>query len=213
MKAPLTVGSYPRHDPGSKIAQNRIQEWPISCYRGQKTPVLYPYTDHNEVMTTMAADDANRSSRAAAPFCRRRDAGRESRRPVHRRGRARAARPFPVEHTLARLGAERLWELLESDAPVGALGALTGGQAVQMVRAGLAGDLPLRLAGRGRREPRRPDLSRPEPLSGKQRPGARQADEQRAAARRPDRRGRGPRRALLARADRRRRRGRLRRRR
>jgi len=41
------------------------------------------------------------------------------------------------EHTLARLGAQRLWELLQSDAPVRALGALTGGQAVQMVRAGL----------------------------------------------------------------------------
>jgi len=41
------------------------------------------------------------------------------------------------EHTLARLGAERLWQLLRSDQPVRALGALTGGQAVQMVRAGL----------------------------------------------------------------------------
>jgi isocitrate/methylisocitrate lyase len=41
------------------------------------------------------------------------------------------------EHTLARLGAERLWQLIQSDEPVRALGALTGGQAVQMVRAGL----------------------------------------------------------------------------
>jgi isocitrate lyase len=41
------------------------------------------------------------------------------------------------EHTLARLGAERLWQLIRSDEPVRALGALTGGQAVQMVRAGL----------------------------------------------------------------------------
>ena len=41
------------------------------------------------------------------------------------------------EHTLARLGAERLWELLAGDEPVRALGALTGGQAVQMVKAGL----------------------------------------------------------------------------
>src|SRR5689334_6997181 len=41
------------------------------------------------------------------------------------------------EHTLARLGAERLWDLLGRDEPVRALGALTGGQAVQMVRAGL----------------------------------------------------------------------------
>src|SRR5947207_15451988 len=42
-----------------------------------------------------------------------------------------------VEHTLARLGAERLWELLHSEPYVPTLGALTGGQAVQMVKAGL----------------------------------------------------------------------------
>jgi len=44
---------------------------------------------------------------------------------------------FQVEHTLARLGAERLWQLLAKEDYVAALGALTGGQAVQMVRAGL----------------------------------------------------------------------------
>jgi len=41
------------------------------------------------------------------------------------------------EQTIARLGAERLWELLRRDEPVRALGAMTGGQAVQMVKAGL----------------------------------------------------------------------------
>ena len=42
------------------------------------------------------------------------------------------------EHTIARRGAERLWDLLHSgQGPVRALGALTGGQAVQMVKAGL----------------------------------------------------------------------------
>ncbi len=45
--------------------------------------------------------------------------------------------PVAVEHTLARLGAERLWKLLHSDEHVAALGALTGGQAVQMAKAGL----------------------------------------------------------------------------
>jgi len=44
---------------------------------------------------------------------------------------------LPVEHTLARLGAERLWRLLTTEDYVAALGALTGGQAVQMVKAGL----------------------------------------------------------------------------
>jgi isocitrate lyase len=41
------------------------------------------------------------------------------------------------EHTLARLGAERLWRLLHTEEFVPALGALTGNQAVQQVRAGL----------------------------------------------------------------------------
>ena len=42
-----------------------------------------------------------------------------------------------VEHTLARLGAERLWSLLQEREYVAALGAMTGGQAVEMVKAGL----------------------------------------------------------------------------
>jgi isocitrate lyase len=40
-------------------------------------------------------------------------------------------------HTLAERGAQRLWELLHSEDYINALGAMTGGQAVQMVRAGL----------------------------------------------------------------------------
>jgi isocitrate lyase len=42
-----------------------------------------------------------------------------------------------VEHTLARLGAEKLWRLLKDRPYVAALGASTGNQAVQQVRAGL----------------------------------------------------------------------------
>jgi isocitrate/methylisocitrate lyase len=42
-----------------------------------------------------------------------------------------------IEHTLAEIGAMRLWELLNTRDYVAALGALTGNQAVQMVRAGL----------------------------------------------------------------------------
>ncbi|WGW12886.1 isocitrate lyase [Saxibacter everestensis] len=41
------------------------------------------------------------------------------------------------EHTLARRGAQRLWELMDSEEWVAALGALTGNQAVQQVKAGL----------------------------------------------------------------------------
>jgi isocitrate lyase len=42
-----------------------------------------------------------------------------------------------IEHTLARMGAERLWHLLNTEPYVAALGALTGNQAVQQVQAGL----------------------------------------------------------------------------
>ena len=42
-----------------------------------------------------------------------------------------------IEYTLARLGAERLWDLLHSEDYIAALGALTGNQAIQQVKAGL----------------------------------------------------------------------------
>src|SRR5258706_1050412 len=42
-----------------------------------------------------------------------------------------------IEYTLARLGAERLWNLMHTDAYVAALGAVTGNQAIEMVQAGL----------------------------------------------------------------------------
>jgi isocitrate lyase len=50
---------------------------------------------------------------------------------------ARVQGSVRIEHTLARMGAERLWSLLTTRDFVAALGALTGGQAVQQVRAGL----------------------------------------------------------------------------
>jgi isocitrate lyase len=42
-----------------------------------------------------------------------------------------------IEHTLARQGAERLWDLLHTQSYVPALGAMTGNQAIQQVKAGL----------------------------------------------------------------------------
>lgn len=44
---------------------------------------------------------------------------------------------FKIEHTIATLGAHRLWDLLNTEDYISALGALTGNQAVQQVRAGL----------------------------------------------------------------------------
>lgn len=42
-----------------------------------------------------------------------------------------------IDHTLAEMGANRLWQLLHTEPYVAALGAVTGNQAMQMVRAGL----------------------------------------------------------------------------
>ena len=50
---------------------------------------------------------------------------------------ARLSGSIRIEHTLAELGARRLWELLHTRPYVACLGALTGNQAVQMVKAGL----------------------------------------------------------------------------
>jgi len=58
-------------------------------------------------------------------------------RPYTARDVLRLRGSVPIEHTLARLGAERLWELLQTESYVNALGAVTGNQAVQQVQAGL----------------------------------------------------------------------------
>ncbi len=50
---------------------------------------------------------------------------------------ARLRGTVPIEHSLARLGAEKLWGYLHKEPFVNALGALTGNQAMQQVKAGL----------------------------------------------------------------------------
>jgi isocitrate lyase len=93
-----------------------------------------------------------------------------------------------IDHTLAKRGAEKLWNRCNTEPFVNALGALTGNQAMQQVKAGLkaiylsgwqvAGD-----ANSGRR-----DVSRPVAVPGRlgaQAP-CRQAHQQHAPARRPD---------------------------
>jgi isocitrate lyase len=58
-------------------------------------------------------------------------------RPYHPEDVTRIAGSIRIDHTLARLGAERLWDLLHSEPFVAALGAMTGNQAIQQVKAGL----------------------------------------------------------------------------
>ena len=69
-----------------------------------------------------------------------------------------------IQYTLAEMGARKLWELLHTEDYINALGALSGGQAVQMVRAGLkaiylsgwqvAADACIGLSARWRPQPR-----------------------------------------------------------
>jgi isocitrate lyase len=61
----------------------------------------------------------------------------DTERPFSKEDVERLRGSLQVEHTLARRGAERLRELLAGDGPVQALGASTGNQAVQQVKAGL----------------------------------------------------------------------------
>jgi isocitrate lyase len=58
-------------------------------------------------------------------------------RPYKQQEVERARGTIHVEHTRARVGAERLWNLLHSESYVPSLGAMTGNQAVQQVQAGL----------------------------------------------------------------------------
>ncbi len=76
---------------------------------------------------TQHTDDVSRNQRRFAGILR----------PYSQADVSRLRGSFKIEHTIAKLGAARLWELLHSEPYVAALGAMTGGQAVQQVRAGL----------------------------------------------------------------------------
>ena len=166
---------------GSEITRTRIRDGGRADRRARRVhvPRLLRARPRQRVG---GADELERRGTAhgARPLGRDRAA-------VHARGRRAAARLRRRSSTRSPGSARSGSGAAPHRAVRPALGAMTGGQAVQMVKAGLEGDLPLRLAGRRRREPRRPDVSRPEPLSGQQRARARAAHQQRAPARRPDR--------------------------
>ena len=133
---------------------------------------------------TSTQHDQRSSGEAAQllePVGRQTPAGPASSAPTRADDVVRLRGSVQEEHTLARRGAERLWRLLHSEDYVNALGALTGNQAVQQVRAGLkaiylsgwqvAADANLAGA----------DLPRPEPLPGQLGAAGGAADQQRAA--------------------------------
>src|SRR3984957_1294377 len=87
---------------------------------------MRPYPSPNR------APDGSRGSRSGDP---ERFAG--IRRDYSPEDVARLSGSFRIRHTLAEMGAARLWHLLKTRPFVPTLGALTGNQAVQQVKAGL----------------------------------------------------------------------------
>src|SRR3974377_266464 len=84
-----------------------------------------------ETMTGVApATTQNRWTRSEARW-------KDVIRPYTREEVERLRGSVKIEYTLVRLGAERLWKLLQKEDYVPTLGALTGNQAVQQVKAGL----------------------------------------------------------------------------
>src|SRR5690606_28464144 len=98
-------------------------------------PVSIPFTDRHFTRKNESMAESKPKTTSALTFTDARWKGIT--RPYTADDVQRLRGSVVVEHTLARLGAERLWELLHERPFVAALGALTGGQAVQQVRAGL----------------------------------------------------------------------------
>src|SRR5215510_6781158 len=90
-------------------------------------------------MSTTAAEIITGVSRPASLNRRSRSEARwkDVIRPYTKEEVERLRGTVKIEYTLARLGAERLWKLLQEEDYVPTLGALTGNQAVQQVQAGL----------------------------------------------------------------------------
>ena len=93
--------------------------------------IEHPLSDHERVAQYVLAQAAMTEDWASNPRWK----GVE--RPYSAEDVLRLRGSIHIEHTLARMGAERLWELLQTEPYVNALGAMTGNQAVQQVQAGL----------------------------------------------------------------------------
>ena len=116
---------------------------------GRNTVKKLP-TQRNGNMNGHALKNAPASKNGDAPMKVRASKNGDAPKPKPARGRwegivrpysdedvARLQGTVRVEHTLARMGAMRLWDLITKQDYVAALGALTGNQAVQQVKAGL----------------------------------------------------------------------------
>jgi isocitrate lyase len=101
----------------------------------------HAFTPHNQMEHSFS--DAERSAQyalaqaATAENWRTNPRWKGVKRPYTAADVLRLRGSIHIEHTLARMGAERLWDLLQTDDYIHALGAMSGNQAVQQVQAGL----------------------------------------------------------------------------
>jgi isocitrate lyase len=98
-------------------------------------PVL-PDGDQGQAQKETRVNDRQAAARLAASW-REDERWQGIERPYTADDVVRLRGTVPIEYSLARLGAERLWDLLQREPYVAALGALTGNQALQQVKAGL----------------------------------------------------------------------------
>ena len=89
------------------------------------------------MLSTNGTNGANGKNHQAHKDCATDSRWSGIKRPYSRSDVLRLRGSFQIEYTLARLGAERLWNLMHTDPYVAALGAITGNQAIEMVQAGL----------------------------------------------------------------------------
>jgi hypothetical protein len=120
--------------PPRAFAASRLEDFPHGRTGSGRPPDVRPLAERRARPAGAAAAPAGRHP---GPASRHADRFAGVTRPYSTADVERLRASVRIEHTLARLGAERLWELLAARDYVHALGALTGGQAVQMVRAGL----------------------------------------------------------------------------
>src|SRR6185436_2122966 len=91
----------------------------------------YPDNSHHEVpMTVLNVDQLRKDWQSNARW-------KGVERPYQPEDVARLRGSVHIEHSLAHLGAEKLWKFVNEKPFVNALGALTGNQAMQQVKAGL----------------------------------------------------------------------------
>jgi isocitrate lyase len=105
---------------------------------------MHPYAEHGRISEQGGAGSGNGNGNGHAHAAEELERQWRSEprwngveRPYSAKDVVRLRGTVRIDHTLARIGAHRLWDLLHREPYINALGAMTGNQAIQQVRAGL----------------------------------------------------------------------------